>query len=265
MKALDFKGKLVVVTGASSGLGREIARGLALREGAHVAVAARRRDRLELLKTEIEARCDSLVHVIPVDLGAPGGAQALFQEATALGEVHALVNCAGITFLGRTLDAPMAISDQIMAVNLVAEMRTSILFLRYFLERGEGALLNVTSMSAFMTVPYQNVYAATKHAMQAFTECLAYEYRGRGVSISSFVPGGIATEMITSARTDKKLLPGMKVFLRSPEKVARLAIRSLKKGRAVAVPELSIRAALFLVRFLPRRAVTAIAGRVYRL
>ena len=264
MKALDFKGKLVVVTGASSGLGREIARGLALREGAHVAVAARRRDRLELLKTEIEARCDSLVHVIPVDLGAPGGAQALFQEATALGEVHALVNCAGITFLGRTLDAPMAISDQIMAVNLVAEMRTSILFLRYFLERGEGALLNVTSGSAFVTVPWQNVYAATKHAIQAFTEGLAYEYRGKGVSICSFSPSGIATEMITNAWTDKKLL-GSKVFLMAPEKAARLAIRSLKKGRIVTVPELSVRAGLFLTRFLPRRAVTAVVGRAYEM
>ena len=264
MKALDFKGKLVVVTGASSGLGREIARELALREGAHIAVAARRRDRLEQLKAEIESRCASRVHLIPADLGAPQGAQMLFQEATALGDVSALVNCAGITFLGRTLEAPMETSEQIVAVNLLAEMRTSILFLRYFLERGEGALLNVTSMSAFFSVPYQNVYAATKHAMQAFTEGLAYEYRGRGVSICSFVPGGIATEMITNARTDKKLLPGMKIFLRSPEKIAQLAIRSLKKGRAVAVPELSIRAALFLIRFLPRRAVAAVVDKVYR-
>ena len=265
MKALDFKGKLVVVTGASSGLGREIARELALREGAHVAVAARRRDRLEQLKAEIEARCASRVHLIPVDLGAPEGAQILFHEATARGDVHALVNCAGITFLGRTLEAPMATSDQIVAVNLVAEMRTSILFLRYFLERGEGALLNVTSVSAFFTLPYQNVYAATKHAMQAFTEGLAYEYRGKGVSICSFAPSGIATEMITNAGMDKKLLPGMKAFLMSPEKVARLAIRSLKKGRIVAVPGLSNRAGLFLTRFLPRRAVSAAVGSAYKL
>ena len=264
MKHLDFKGKLVVVTGASSGLGREIARELALRDGADVAVAARRRDRLEQLKAEIEAQCASRVHLIPVDLGAPEGAHFLFQEATARGEVFALVNCAGTTFLGLTLDAPMATSDQIVAVNLVAMMRTSILFLRYFLERGEGALLNVTSGSAFVTVPHQNVYAATKHAMQAFTEGLAYEYRGKGVPICSFVPVGIATEMITNAGTDKKLL-GSKIFLMAPERSARLAIRSWKKGRIVGVPELSARVGLFLTRLLPRRAVTAVLGRAFQL
>ncbi|HTO21851.1 MAG TPA: SDR family NAD(P)-dependent oxidoreductase, partial [Spirochaetia bacterium] len=129
MPSLDLAGKLVVVTGASSGLGREIARALAVDEKADVVVAARRRDRLESLKTEIESRCPSRVHVLTVDLESPDGPQALFDGATAVGEVFALVNCAGVTFYGRTLDAPADTTRRILAVDQLAVMQVTLLFL----------------------------------------------------------------------------------------------------------------------------------------
>jgi short-subunit dehydrogenase len=262
MKALDFKDRLAVVTGASSGLGREIARALAVREGAHIIAAARRRDRLEELKAEIQAQCPSRVYVLPVDLGTPEGAQTLFREATSLGEVYALVNCAGLTFYGRTLDAPMEKFEQIISVNLLSEMRASMLFLRYFLEQGRGAILTVTSVAAFLPAPFQNAYAATKHGMQAFMEGLAREYTGRGVAICTFVPGGLATEMNTLSGLDRKFGKENRVNM-DPARAARKALAAFKRGKPSYVPGLMYKAVVFLVRLFPRATVAWVMEKFY--
>ena len=188
MKKIDFNGKLVVVTGASSGIGREIAKDLAVRQGANLLVAARRQDHLEGLKTEIERQSGSRVQTFPLDLGSPDAPQTLFRKATSLGTVFGLVNCAGATFYGKTFEAPPERYDQIVALNFVSVMKASMLFVSYFLGKGEGALLNVTSSAGLVPCPYQNVYGATKHAIQEFTEVLAWEYRGRGSPSAPSLP-----------------------------------------------------------------------------
>jgi short-subunit dehydrogenase len=261
MKAADFRGRLFVVTGASSGLGREIARVLAVREGAHVALAARRAERLEWLAAEIGSSCGSRAHVIPLDLGAPASAQTLFEKATALGEVYGLVNCAGITYYGRTLDAPIEKIDEILSVNFLVEMKTTMLFLDYFLRRGSGAILTVTSATAFLPLPFQNVYAATKHGMQAFMEGLAQEYRGRGVSFSTFAPGGMATEMIKNSGTDKKYQSA--IINMDPARAARIAVASFKRGKMLSVPGLLYKTVVFLARRAPRAFVAWAVGKAY--
>lgn len=262
MKKLDFRGKLVVVTGASSGLGREIARSLAIREGANLVVAARRRDRLEELKAEIEAHSTSRVHVAAIDLGTPQGVQALFQEATSRGEVYALVNSAGITFYGKTLDASLERCEQILAVNQLAAIRASMLFLERFLKQGAGGILSVTSVYAFLSAPYQNMYSASKHAVQAFMEGLAREYRGRGVIFSTFAAGGIATEMITFSGMDRKFSLDSPVYLR-PAVAARKAIDAFRRGKLCTVPGLLYKAIVILAKLAPRRLATWVAGRIF--
>ncbi len=262
MKRLDFNGKLVVVTGASSGLGREIARGLALREKANVVVAARRRERLEELKAEIESRSASRVCIVPVDLSAPAGPETLFREANAFGEVHALVNCAGVTFYGKTLEASLEQDEQIVAVNLMAGMKATMLFLRRFLERGTGAILTVTSVSAFVPTPYQNVYSVTKHGIQAFMEGLAREYRGHGVTFSTFAPGGMATEMFTLSGLDRKFGKDTSYNM-DAEQAARRALASFKKRSLCSVQGLLYKVVVFLARLAPRRLVAWAVERVY--
>jgi uncharacterized protein len=251
MPRTDFTGGLVVVTGASSGLGREIALCLALREKANVVIAARRRDRLEALKAEIESRSPSRAHVVAIDLGEADAPQTLFREATALGQVAALVNCAGITFYGRTLDASMAECMRIVAVNQVATMQATMLFLRYFLDRGSGAILAVTSVSGLVPTPFQNVYSASKHAVQTFMEGLSREYRGRGVSICTFAAGSMATEMITNSGLDRRYSPGSPVYL-SLGRSARHALSSLKKGKVFSVPGWMYKTVVVLARLAPR-------------
>ena len=264
MKKIDFKGKLVVVTGSSSGIGREIAKDLAMGEGADLLIAARRRDHLEALKKEIEDGSGSRVHTLSLDLGAPGAPETLFREATSLGTVFGLVNCAGATFYGKTFDAPPGKYEQIVALNFVSVMKTSMLFVSYFLERTEGALLNVTSSGGLVPCPYQNVYGATKHAIQEFTEVLAWEYRGRGVAICTFAPAGVDTEM-TAAEWLRGKRVGSRSFLMPADKAARFAVRAFKSRKPLEVPGIGNRAGLLLARFLPRRAVAAILGRAFEM
>jgi hypothetical protein len=265
MKMLDFKGKLAVVTGASSGIGREIARELAVREGADLLIAARRLDHLDGLKREIEGACGSRVRTLSIDLGSPGAEQTLFRESTSFGTVFALVNCAGATFYGRTLEGQAEKYDQIVALNFIAVMKASMLFVSYFLQRGEGALLNVTSGAGLVSWPYQNVYAATKHAIQEFTEVLAWEYRGQGVAICTFVPAGVATEMTASEWLQKRFV-GSKTFLMPAGRAARIALHGFKRRKLLTIPGTINRAGLlFLPRILSRKAVAAIIGRAYGL
>jgi short-subunit dehydrogenase len=263
MPPLDFAGKLVVVTGASSGLGREIALSLALDQKAHVLLAARRRDRLEALKAEIESRSASRAYVLVVDLADAGAADTLYRCATAIGDVEAVVACAGMTFYGPTLEAPPETCRRILVVNQLSVMEAVLLFLPYFLKRGSGGLLTVTSVYGLVPGPYQNVYAASKHAVQTFMEGLAGEYRGRGVTISTFAAGSMVTEMIQQAGLVRRHGTHPVVFL-DPARTARAAIASFKRGRIIAVPGALYKVILLIARFLPRRLSIWLAERVMR-
>jgi hypothetical protein len=258
MKKMDFGGRWIVVTGASSGLGREIARILAVREGANVVLAARRRDRLEQLAQEIRSSSAAEVQVVAVDLADPAGAQTLFSEATVRRKVYGLVNCAGMTNFGRTLDASMEKIEQILAVNLLAEMRCTLLFLRHFLDQGEGGILAVTSIGAFVPLPFQNVYAATKAGVQSFMEALAQEYRGAGVSFCTFATAGIDTDMIRDSKF------GGAAFNMSPARAAAHAVAGFKAGRMRHVPGAMGKTIVFLVRHVPRSLVVRAAGGIFR-
>jgi uncharacterized protein len=262
MKRPNFAGKLVVVTGASSGMGREIARALAYREGANLCVAARRAPRLEELKSEIESRCATRVHVCTVDLASRDGPETLFRAAESFGEVYALVNCAGVTFYGKTLDATPDEYERMIALNLVGPIKTTMLFLRQFLKRGTGAILTVTSFAAFVPTPFQNCYGATKHALQAFMEGCALEHRGDGIFFSTIAPGGMATEMLTLSGLEKKFGSGNPVTM-APTQAAAFAVRGWKRGKAVIVPGLLYKAVRILVRVAPRWLVADLMYRIY--
>ncbi|MHB8054309.1 MAG: SDR family NAD(P)-dependent oxidoreductase [Candidatus Aminicenantales bacterium] len=259
MRRISFAERLVVITGAASGLGRELAKRMAIVEKANLVVADCLGDRLETLKTEIEAACPVKVFTVCVDLGVPEGAGILHEKAMAAGDVYALINCAGITFYEKTLDRPFAACRRLIQVNCLTVLETTTAFLGHFIEKGEGAILNISSLAGFVTVPYQNYYAATKHAVQTFSEGLSAEYRKKGIVICTFAPGGIATEMIVKSGLDKLNDP----TLLTPAKAAEIAIRGFKKGKLLNVPGMTSKAVVFLHRFLPRKAVIRAAARLY--
>lgn len=263
MAKLNFKNKWVLITGASSGLGRAIALYMAKKENANLVVAARRTERLEQLKKEIQSSGDSKVKIITNDLSHPKGPEDLFKKTTEAVDIYAVINNAGITFYGKAEVAHMDRFEKIIDVNLKALMVLSLMFLSLFEKKGEGAILNITSGAGLIPTPFQLVYSACKHAAQAFTEGLYMENRKSKVVISSFAPGGIATEMLTKSGLDKK--HGLNSpFNMKAERAAKLAIRAFKKKKFLAVPGFMNKLMLFLVRLFPRKLVAAASELAYR-
>jgi len=263
MAKLDLKTKWVLVTGASSGLGRAVALYLAKHEHANLILSARRSDRLEELKTEIKAACNADVRVFQADLACDADVRKLFEFAVQKDDLFAIVNNAGVTFYGPANVENLDQFERIITVNFRSLMTLSLLALDYFKKKGGGAILNITSEASFVPIPYQAVYSATKHAAQSFTEALYQENRGSDVLISSFAPGGIATEMLSISGLDKKH-PADSPFNMDAAKCARLAVKSFKKKKFHSIPGFVNKLTVFLVRFFPRKLVASATELVYR-
>lgn len=263
MKKLNLKNRWVLVTGASSGLGREIALVLALQEEANLLISARRKQRLDLLKEEIERQKTVRVEIIQADLSLAAGAEKLFQKATAIAPVYALINNAGVTFYGRTEHKHILFYEKIIQVNFVAAMKLNLLFIPYFKKMGEGAILNVTSNGAFVPMPYQNVYAASKSACQFFCEALREEIRKSGITMCQYAPGGIYSEMFSKSGLDKHM-PRNNLFMMDAQTAARRAVRAFKKRRVLTITGPVYKLIHFIIRFFPRKWVVYVAGKIYK-
>ncbi len=263
MKRLDFKDKWVIVTGASSGLGEALAIELASKEKANLIITARRKDRLDSLKQKIENEFNTKVIVIESDLSDKKSLEKLYKESIKGREIFAIVNNAGITDFNPAEIKHFDKYEKIVQVNFISLMKLSLYFLDYFKRKGDGAILNITSMGAFFPLVYQGVYTASKHAAQVFTEILNKENERSGITISSFAPGGISTEMLSSSGLDK-LRGSDDSFNWSAEAVAKRAIRSFKKGKLVSVPGFIYKFGLILKRILPKKTLLFFLEKSYR-
>ncbi len=263
MSTLSFRDKLILVTGASSGLGRHLAQRFALHEGAHLVVAARRLERLHELKDEIESQCQSRVTPVEVDLSAPEAPRYLIERAEQAGELFAVVNNAGVTRWGPTEAFSWEDYAVLFRINALAPIEIIHTLLPRFLARGSGAFLSITSEAALFPLPYQNAYAASKHAIHVFTEALATEVRGSGVYVTAFAPGGIRTEMVEKSGLVAKF-PMHSPVLMDPDVVAAQAIRALKRRRVSAIPGLANRIQASILKMLPRPVRRAIIAGFYK-
>lgn len=263
MGKLNFKDKWIVVTGASSGLGEALAIELASQEGANLVITARRKERLETLKSKIEDEFKREVIVIESDLSDPGSVENLFQESIEKKDIFAIINNAGMTDFNPANIKYYEKYEKIIEVNLKSLIRLSLMFLDYFKNKSEGAILNITSMGAFFPLVYQGAYAASKHGAQVFTEILSKENINKNITISSFAPGGIATEMLSSSGLDK-LRGAEDPFTWSAAKVAEKAIRSFKKKKLLSVPGFVYNLGLVLKRILPRKTLLYFLEKSYR-
>lgn len=232
MAGIHIAGSRVLLTGASSGIGRELARALATR-GAILAISARRRSLLETLAEEIAAAGQGTPVVIEADLSRRDAAQALAAEAEgALGSIDVLVNNAGGGVGGRI----SAVGDRDEAREAFETNYWSPLALIQALvpsmaERGRGAVVNVTSMAQVSTWPGFGAYAATKAALGVATETLAMELLYSGVHVMEVIPGPVDT----AVQGETRLAPGIdRMLARTPlgdaVELARLIVRALGRG-----------------------------------
>lgn len=262
---LDLAERWVLVTGASSGLGREIARVLARSHRANVVVTARRLDRLEALREELERDAGVECVAIAADLTDPGAVDALFADATRDRAIDAIVVNAGVTYYGAHGDASDAAVDAMLATNVHAAVRLTTRALAAFDRRGhDGGVLLVSSLAGEFGLPYQAAYSGTKAFVTRFGRALRTERRGHPGSITVFAPGGIATEMLDDSGLAKKFAPGSAGVM-AAEACARAAVDALVARRGFVVPGLVNKLGYIASRLLPTACTQALLRRAYRL
>jgi uncharacterized protein len=264
MEPLKVKSRWVLVTGASSGLGREMARDLARKHGANLILVARRQERLLELKSELEKEANVQVVTIAADLTNEPDVDRVFQQATEGREVYGVILNAGVTYFGPHLSLPWSEFQQIMATNVTSTVRLTNLFLPYLIEKGQsGGLMLVTSLTGLFPAPYQTAYSATKGFLINFGRGLYHELKGRPVSVTTFVPGGINTEMNEKNGIDK-YFTAKNPQIQSAQACANEGVNAFIQRRYMAIPGFLNRAQTFLSPLASRRFIGERLAAVYR-
>jgi len=252
-----FSGKTALITGASSGIGAEMARQLAA-AGCNVILVARRTERLNALAEELSTVS---VQVVTSDLSDPLAPQMLFDEVARRGLlVDILINNAGFGFQKPLL--AMSLEDQLgmVDVNDRALLALTRLFAAPMAERGRGWILNVSSVSAWFPIPGMATYAASKAAVLHLSRALHEELKPFGVVVTALCPGGTRTEFSSLAR--EKMDPDLEKAMMPADRVAAAGLQGLMAKKAVVVPGALYKLMVAVTRFLPEAWVTRLAGSV---
>ena len=248
----SLHGCTALITGASSGIGAEMARQIAPHARALVLVA-RRADRLEALKAELE-RSGMEVQCHAADLADGAQVERLLAALEESGtKVDFLINNAGLGDHGLFEDSEWKRVQAMLDVNIAALTRLTHALLPGIIRSGRGAILNVSSITAYLPMPRMAVYAASKAYVNSFTEALRAELRGTGVAVSALCPGPVETEFGSLAkRAGEEDAAPAPDFLKQPVgRIVRDALRGLDRGRARTIPGLPLAVMMFLTALVP--------------
>jgi hypothetical protein len=249
-----------LITGASSGIGREFARQLANRARTIVLVA-RRTERLADLRDELLNRNPNLdVHVRVVDLADQAQIELLIDSlAHDKIDVDLLINNAGLGDSGPFAASDPIRNEQMALVNVVALTSLTRRLLPQMIAKRRGGILNVSSSAGFLPIPGDAVYAATKAYVTSFSEAIRAELRGKGVSVCAVCPGPVHTEFEEVARRPgAQPKTGSKIFFVSTKQVVRAALAALEADRPLVIPGFAMKFAMFLTRLFPMPVVRLI-------
>ena len=251
------KRPLALITGASSGIGYDLAQIMAA--DFDLILTARNQKKLEELAQQLESRHGGHVHVVPADLAKPQAPTEIFAEIARRGlQVDALINNAGFGTYGQFKSTKLEEQLEMLQVNVTALTHLTRLALPGMLERKHGRIMNVASTAGFQPGPLMAVYYATKAYVISFSEAIANELKGSGVTVTCLCPGPTETEFATRANMEKSRL-FMLGRMRSPD-VAMAGYKGMMKGKRLVIPGVMNKVVMESVRFTPRKLVTAIAG-----
>jgi short-subunit dehydrogenase len=247
-----------LITGASAGIGRELAE---LFAAAHfnLALVSRNERRLKELAGELEARHEVECLILATDLAKAGAAAEVFQRAGSR-EVSILVNNAGFGAYGEFAKQPLKTQVEMVQVNIVALMELTHLFLQPMHARKQGRILNVASTAAFQPGPFVNVYYASKAFVYSFSYALTEELAESGVTVTTLCPGTTRTEFFE--RANIKMKRGWPLM--SSRVVAKAGFKGLMKGKRVVIPGITNKVASFLAKRAPVRMTSAVVRRIHQ-
>jgi short-subunit dehydrogenase len=244
-----------LVTGASSGIGAELAR-LCAGDGYDLILVARRAGRLQALAASLTVP----VRCIPADLAGPGAAQAIF-EAVGDRTVDILINNAGLGLRGPYATTDWSSHAALMQVNMIAPVHLTRLFLPDMLRRRSGRILNVASTAAFVPGPFMALYYASKAFLLSFSEAIANELKGTGVTATVLCPGPTRTEFFQVAGiADSNLMRGGNLM--GAADVAQVGYRAMMDGKAEVIAGARNRWMMRGARFVPRTALAEVTRRL---
>jgi hypothetical protein len=249
--------RTALVTGASSGIGLDLAKLLA-QDGVDLVLVARDARHLAEVATELRRSSDVAVTVIPSDLAKPTAAQEIYGEIRRNGiEVAILVNNAGFNVYGPFSQTDAQNELQMIQVNVIALTQLTKLFLPGMIERRWGRILNLGSTGSFAPCPLNAVYGASKAFVLSFSEALAEELRGTGVTVTTLCPGPTQTQFAQRAgMTQTNLFQGR---LANAADVALTGYRALMKGRSSVVAGLANKLLVFSLRLAPRVSIARLS------
>jgi short-subunit dehydrogenase len=245
---MDFRGKWVLVTGASSGLGREMARQLAVDHGANLVISARRAQKLDELKAELAPKGVS-VEVVTGDMGKPEDVDRVLTEATRGRSLYGAILNAGVSHFGHHHEMPWADFLSMLQLNVTSNVRMATELVAHMKQHQlGGGIMLISSLTGVMPVPYQSAYSGTKAFLNSFGTALAHELEGQPLSMTVFAPGGIQTEMTAGER-----FTTLRQWLAPVDETARAALVAMKRRERLAVPGFLNQLGVFAFRFVPRR------------
>ncbi|MEM9394151.1 MAG: SDR family oxidoreductase [Pseudomonadota bacterium] len=252
--------KTALITGASSGLGKEFAR-IHAAAGGDVILTARREDALIDLKQELEAAHAIKAHVFALDLGATGGADALYEAVRSAGlSVDILVNNAGFGGQGVHVERALADEHAMIDLNVKALVTLTHRFGADMATRGGGKILNVGSTAGFLPGPNQAVYFATKAFVNSFSQAVDQELRDKGVTVSVLAPGYVETEFAQAANLEETAM--VKAGGAQPADVAEFGYHAMMDGKLIAINDWKLSFLLnWILPLFPRRSVLRMVGK----
>ncbi|OUM87314.1 SDR family NAD(P)-dependent oxidoreductase [Caldibacillus debilis] len=227
-----LRGKTVIITGATGGLGEQIAVRCA-ESGARLVLIARNGEKLERMKRELGDRFSASVSAYAADLARREEIEALFPKIERETEtVDCLVNNAGFGLFKTTQDITMEEAENMFAVNVFALMALTKFVLPAMLKQRSGHIINIASQAGKIATPKAGVYAATKSAVLSFTDSLRMEVKGTGVFVTAVNPGPMDTPFFDLADPSGRYVQNVSRFMIKPERVAKAVLRALETGRA---------------------------------
>ena len=251
----------VLITGTTSGLGREFARIFA-QNSYNIVAVARNEVLLQQQKQELERQFGVEMVYIVKDLSAENSVQEVYDEIKYKGiNIDILINNAGFGSFGRYVDVDWQRQKGLASVNMLAVMQLSYLFGKDMDRRGEGKIVNIASTSSFQAGPYMAMYHASKAFVRSFSEALHEEMKSSGVSVTAICPGPVATNFERNAHMiNSAMFTRLRVY--TPEVVAAKSYRAIMNNKAVYVVGWPNKLLVFLTRFCSLKFSRVLASKI---
>lgn len=253
--------KTALITGASGGIGLELAR-IHASKGDHLILVARNKSKLEELKIELERKFNIAVYVIGKDLSDLSAALEIYNETKNAGiEIEYLINNAGFGNFGMFAETDWNKEQQMIQLNITALTQLTKLYLKDMIQRRSGRIMNVASTAAFQPGPTMAVYYATKSYVLHFSEAVANEVKDKGITITALCPGPTESGFQAAAALEEsRLFKGKSIP--SSKSVAEYGYKAMMRGQSVAIHGLMNNILAFFVRLMPRKLIVKVTRKI---